>query len=105
MAKDKNPTSLPKCASCKCDVGKEVGIIPFSCDDGAGGADSKHEDFCPRCFAYVRALREQTRFQPWMFIPIKCGSCGLQSVAIGSETCGQCRSRRVVVLPPSPGVA
>lgn len=98
-------TSLPQCASCKCDVGKEVGKIPFFCDDGAHTEDGvKHEAFCPTCFVYVRALREQKRFMPGMFVPIKCANCGLESVSVGTDTCMQCRSARVIVLPPVPGV-
>jgi hypothetical protein len=97
-------TSLPQCASCARDVGKEVGVIPFFCDDGGGGAGSKHEAFCPQCFVYVRALRETHRFMPGTFVPIRCASCALESVSVGSDTCGQCRSRSVVVLPPVVGV-
>jgi hypothetical protein len=97
-------TSLPVCASCKKDVGKEAGVIPFFCDDGGGGAGAKHEAFCPQCFVYVRSLREAGRFRPGMFVPIRCSSCKLESVAIGADECGQCRSRNVIVLPPVAGV-
>lgn len=98
-------TSLPQCASCKRLVGKEAGVIPFFCDDGGGGAGSKHEAFCPQCFVYVRALREQGRFRPGMFAAVKCTACSLESVAIGELACGQCRSPRVIELPPAFGVA
>lgn len=92
-------TSLPECASCKRPVGKEVGVIPFFCDDGA-----KHEAFCPQCFVYVRAVREGARFAAGTFLPICCATCSLQSVAIGADVCGQCRSRSIVVMPPRVGV-
>ncbi len=98
-------TSLPHCASCACDVGKEAGKIPFNCDDGGGGAGSKHEAFCPRCFVHVRALREQDRFRPGMFAAVKCTACGLETVAIGVVACGHCRSPRVIELPAVFGVA
>jgi hypothetical protein len=107
MAKDKIATSLPKCASCKCDVGAEVGIIPFFVDDCAreSSEKAKHEAFCPRCFVYVRSPREPDRFRPGTFLPVACAKCGKQSVAIGSDSCMQCGSRNVVMLPPQPGVA
>jgi len=92
-------TSLARCASCGCDVGKETGTIPFFCDDG-----DKHEAFCPTCFVYVRSLREGSRFVPGTFVPVHCGACGMSSVSVGQASCMQCRSSRVIVLPPVPGV-
>lgn len=103
-ASEGSATASPTCASCKREVGKEAGVIPFFCDDGGGGDGSKHEAFCPTCFVYVRALREQGRFAPGLFAAIHCARCGLDSVAIGENKCGQCRSLHVVVLPPVPGV-
>lgn len=97
-------TSLPACISCGCEVGKEAGKIPFFCDDGDAGEQSKYEAFCPTCFVYVRSLREPARFIPGRYVPIKCAGCGLTSVAIGVDSCMQCRSSNVLVLPPVVGV-
>lgn len=107
MAKEKIATSLPKCASCKKDVGVEVGIAPFFVDASAStpGEKAKHEAFCPTCFVYVRSPREPQRFMPGMYVPVKCAKCGLTTVAIGSDACGQCGSRHVVMLPPVLGVS
>lgn len=96
-------TSLPSCASCGCDVGKEAGKIPFFVDDSATGGGT-HEPFCARCFVYVRSPREPQRFRPGTFIPLKCCKCGLESVGVGLPACIQCRSVHVIVLPPEPGV-
>lgn len=106
-AQQQTATSLPRCASCKCDVGTEAGKVPFNVDDSAttSGEAAKHECFCPTCFVYVRSPREPDRWKPGQFVPIKCGTCGLESVAIGQDTCMQCGSRSVVVLPPKPGIA
>src|SRR5579859_7766014 len=100
--KDKSPTSLPSCVSCACELGVEVKVLPFFVDDcatarGDDGA-AKHEPFCPQCFVYVRSPREPERFMPGAFAAIKCGKCGLTSVAPGHVICGQCRSRNVVML-------
>jgi hypothetical protein len=99
-------TSLPSCASCKCDVGEEAGRIPFHVDDSAStpGDRAKHECFCPTCFVYVRSPREPERWRPGFFVPIRCTNCKLESVSIGQDACMQCGSRIVVVLPPKPGV-
>lgn len=112
MAKDKrentgSATSLPQCKSCKRDLGKETGCLPFFVDDSAStpGETAKHEAFCPTCFVYVRSPREPRRFVPGSFIPVKCTKCGLSSVSCGSITCGQCGSRNIIVLPPQPGIA
>ncbi len=100
-------TALMKCASCKCEVGKEAGKIPFLVDDHANvdGEKAKHEPFCPTCFVYVRSPREANRWPPGYFVPLHCGKCGLESVAMGQDACMQCGSRIVVVLPPQPNVA
>lgn len=99
-------SSLPSCASCGREVGKEAGCIPFHVDDSAttGTEKAKHECFCPTCFVYVRSPREPSRWRPGCFLALKCGKCGLESVAIGQDSCMQCGSRSVVMLPPKPGV-
>jgi len=99
-------TSLPTCASCKCDVGKEAGKIPFNVDDSAStpGDRARHECFCPQCFVYVRSPREPDRWRPGCFAAIKCARCKLESVAIGQPACIQCGSPAVILLPPKPGV-
>lgn len=107
MAKDKTATSLPTCAGgCKREIGAEAGIIPFHVDDSTStsGEKAQHEGFCPPCFVYVRAPREPERFLAGTFVPIKCASCGKESVAVGRETCPQCNSRSTLVLPPIRGV-
>lgn len=96
-------TSLPTCASCGCDVGVEAGKIPFFVDDSARGGGT-HEPFCATCFVYVRAPREPQRYVAGNFIALKCVKCGLESVGVGLPACLQCRSTRVIVLPPEPGV-
>lgn len=100
-------TSLAQCAACKCDVGKEAGKIPFFVDDSASttGERAKHEAFCPQDFVYVRSPREPERWRPGQFVPVKCSSCGLESVSIGRGSCMQCGSRAVVVLGPKAGVS
>jgi hypothetical protein len=69
------------------------------------------EAWCPQCFCGVRAPADPERFPRlgdgrMPYTPIKCvnEACLLTSVAIGFDmhgqpTCGQCRSRRFVVLP------
>lgn len=106
MARTKVATSLPTCASCGCDVGAEVGVLPFFVDDceSATGETARHEAFCPRCFVYVRSPREPRRFQPGTFVPIYCTGCRKDSVSIGQNGCMQCGSASVVVMPPQPGV-
>lgn len=107
MAKNQNhktATSLPTCVSCKRDVGVEAGCVPFNVDDHASLAGDHHECFCPTCFVYVRSPREPDRWRPGCFVPIKCGGCGLESVAIGQDSCLQCGSRSVVILLPKLGV-
>lgn len=99
-------TSRPECASCKRELGKEAGCLPFFCDDGGGGAGSKHEAFCPQCFVYVRALREQNRFRPGMFAAVSCSKCRCSSVAVGELRCGGCgNTSGLIELPPAFGVA
>ena len=101
-------TSLPACASCKCDVGKEAGKLPFNVDDSAStsGEKAKHECFCPTCFVYVRSPREPARWRPGFFIAFRCPGCGIEDVAIGRDTCLNCRARFTEkdILLPRPGV-
>ncbi len=103
---EQTATSLPQCASCKRDVGAEAGRLPFFVDDCASepGEKAKHEAFCPQCFVYVRSPREPHRFRPGTFVPLRCAKCKLESVAIGSDFCGNCGARTVILLPPLPNV-
>lgn len=106
MAKNgQTATSLSTCASCACDVGKEAKKVPFFVDDGGNaGEKSKTEAFCPACFVYVRAPKEPMRFRAGTFIPIRCKSCGLDSVSIGVDTCMQCGKPHIDILaPPAAG--
>lgn len=105
QAQQQTKTALPSCASCKRDVGKEVGRIPFNVDDSAStsGEKARHECFCPACFVYVRSPREPQRWKPGCFVAVKCANCKLESVSVGVGSCMQCGSRAVVALPPVPG--
>lgn len=67
-----------------------LGRTPFFVDDHAQQSGDHHEAFCPQCFVYVRSPREPARFPPGYFIPVKCGRCGVESVAVGQQSCPQC---------------
>lgn len=98
--------SLATCASCKCDVGKEAGKVPFFVDDGGNdGEKAKTEAFCPHCFVYVRGPKEPERFRTGTFIPLFCRACRLKSVSVGVDHCQQCQSPHVELILPEKGVA
>lgn len=86
----------PTCCACRREIGVAAKVTPFSVNDGEGGP---YESFCPTCFVFARAPLEPHRFHQGAFVPVKCGACGVESVAIGQDACGQCGSRTVVVLP------
>lgn len=95
MAK-KDSIAPSGCRCCKEPVGDKPKVAPFfvQTDDGL-----EPETHCPACFVYVRCPLEPLRFHQGHFIPVHCGSCGWDSVAVGRLHCGQCGSRIVVILP------
>lgn len=87
---------MMECVNCKCPLGPEAGEMPFTAHDG--------ETWCPQCFGHKRAPMEPARYYPPGYNAVKCASCGLITVAIGSFACTQCNSTHTVLLPAKPEV-
>lgn len=95
-----------ECVNCKRALGAEAKVLPFFVDDCATETSdrAKREAWCPRCFAYKRALMEPARFWPGTFVPIVCCSCHVESVDHAHKQCLQCGSRSILALAPDPEV-
>lgn len=98
-----SPTTAASCCACGCPLGIEAKELPFRVPEDNGEGGGKYEIFCPQDFVYLRGPRDprwHDAIRLGQILPIRCGGCGLTTVAFGRRACSHCGSRSVVLLTP-----
>ena len=87
---------MSECSNCHEPLGDGPKRAPVLADTGGDERDV----FCARCFVWHRAPMEIGRYAAEHYAAVLCGACGWESVDVGLARCAQCRSTRIVTLPP-----
>jgi hypothetical protein len=91
------------CVNCHDRLGGK--ILPVRVPEDNGDGMGKTETWCPPCFVGIRAVRDarwQQAVHVGQVLAIQClaPACGVTSVDFGRKCCGQCGSRKFLVVLP-----
>jgi hypothetical protein len=105
MGKPLPKTETIECVHCNERLGGNV--LPVWAGDDQGEGNATQEPWCPQCFCSKRAPQDP-RFADAVrigqILPIACTACGKTTVDFGRHFCGQCGSKKFMVLLPKGAV-
>ncbi len=89
MASKKGDAPLDKCCNCGSSVGDSAKVQPTRVfETHHDSATARPEVWCPRCFVWVRMVREPERFNASNCCAGNCQFCGWTVVCMGGNRSG-----------------